>query len=441
MGYVYLPIETVTRELDGSLLVAVHSLLRGATVLLGRKSPVIDLAAASGSGHLLYKDHSPLSVGLVRDLRSKGVIVSALDQEGLDPDVAEYGVRRTHAEHASLLHTIFLWGKKQREVILNHAPQLGDLTILSGAPRIDILAPKFRHYRRLLAKQSRSTKGHIQINLATAAANWNKRQYGTRSFAAHMRSHGLAIEERDSQFVANNIAEFEATRELVRVLRRRFTNTQIVVRPHPDESIRTVREAFASTDGVSVVRRGSHLGWNEGALVCISTNCTTGIEASLAGKHSINFDPLGLASPNGLHSLTTLQARDIVECEETVSIALSQGPQLVDAEPIGNWIEGVGSARSSEVIASRLVHSLGSSRHRDRRDRLSIMTRSQGRAQQIRTVVGHDGKYGYVSSRQLRERLDRLFAAVSGMHVAPVRVIPLSSNVWKLEPPREWRRL
>lgn len=435
-AYVFLPIETVSRELDGNLLTGVCAALRGATAIVGSKGSVAHYAILTGGGHLLYKDHSPASLDLVSRLRQSGVSVSALDQEGLVLDSSTYGRRRVHARHETLLEDIFVWGARQRHEIVRFAPSLSSKIVLAGSPRADLLGPAFRPYRRLLADQVMAARNHIQINLRSAAANWNPRQYGTPDYLTHLRVRGLvssaADEARARKKIAQTRVEFELTTELAAKIRQLFPNTSIVVRPHPDESMPAVRKAYRHIRGVTVTRRGSHLGWMESSRVCISSNCTTGVEAGLAGKHSINFDPNRQASSATIFGVTTMHAHTIPEVLEALHVAHDTLPVPLESEEVQSWIFGLGNHIAAETIANRMLRASSLSSGPASVGLQQYRYRAVGQKIRIQSAFAGSGKYERLPVREIRARVDCLSAAVTGSIRPQVRVEALATDMWKM---------
>ena len=79
----FLPVEIMARELDSKLLIAHKALEKGFTVVIGTKGGVYKTARSYGSGIYLYKDHSLLSANMLDELRTLGLKIAVLDEEGL----------------------------------------------------------------------------------------------------------------------------------------------------------------------------------------------------------------------------------------------------------------------------------------------------------------------------------------------------------------------
>jgi hypothetical protein len=67
----------------------------------------------------------------------------------------------------------------------------------------------------------------------------------------------------------------------------------VIVRPHPSESLTFYQKALSFAANIFVRREGNVLNWIRFADVVMHTNCTTGVEAVLAGRPVINFRPSG----------------------------------------------------------------------------------------------------------------------------------------------------
>jgi hypothetical protein len=88
----------------------------------------------------------------------------------------------------------------------------------------------------------------------------------------------------------HDFAEFVV---MVKELAVSFPQHTVVVRPHPSENIVFFRQAFATFRNVVVRRDGNVLSWIRPADLVVHSNCTTGIEAVLAGVPTVNFLPAG----------------------------------------------------------------------------------------------------------------------------------------------------
>ncbi len=78
---------------------------------------------------------------------------------------------------------------------------------------------------------------------------------------------------------------------LTKELALNFPDRTVLLRPHPSESLVFYQQAFASFSNVAVTRDDSVLPWIRAAELVVHSNCTTGIEAVLAGRPVLNLLP------------------------------------------------------------------------------------------------------------------------------------------------------
>src|SRR5262249_12062065 len=78
---------------------------------------------------------------------------------------------------------------------------------------------------------------------------------------------------------------------LVREIARAFPDYDVILRPHPSEDPAFYRHVFAPYGTITVSKEGSVLDWIRSAELVVHTNCTTGIEAVLAGGRVLNMRP------------------------------------------------------------------------------------------------------------------------------------------------------
>jgi hypothetical protein len=119
-----------------------------------------------------------------------------------------------------------------------------------------------------------------------------------------------------------------------------------VLRPHPSEDPGYYEAALAPFANVVVIREGSVLKWIRAADLVVHSNCTTGIEAILAGRPAVNFLP-------GDASRATLDvevAREAGTVARTIPAAMESAAALLGGtSPPHAW------SRHAESILNNLV--------------------------------------------------------------------------------------
>ena len=297
-GPLYLPIETVVRELDGKLLLAAGGVSRGFAVIIGSKGAVRKVAKSIGRGIWLDKGHGDHYVERrLRELHLAGLDCTAIDEEGLAfPDPEIYLKNRKIGTGAAFpyLKAVFSWGEYQSS-ILSRFDQGHDRLKITGNPRFDLLRKPFRNiFIQEIAKIKRHYAPYVLVNTRFAAGNY-ARYYG-KPYLEQMRYTGqIRTQEDEEYFIEKYDYMTELKRyyqELVITLAREIPGINVVVRPHPSEEHSTWRTAFTGLRNVNVRADGNVVPWILGAQAVIHTGCTTGIETFAADVPVLKYHPI-----------------------------------------------------------------------------------------------------------------------------------------------------
>ncbi|WP_027963773.1 surface carbohydrate biosynthesis protein [Halalkalibacillus halophilus] len=273
-GSLYLPIEIKVRELDSKLLLAYYASKRGYHVIIGDHILVENAA-----------DHLPAGIffskGYPRGFRKK-VITNAkhsrhhvveLDEEGLLVQGNNYLSGRMTSELLDLVTYEFCWGKYQKDLITSANPEMNNKCRVTGNPRIDLLKPKFQSIYEEEVEKLKVTYGDfVLINTRFSRYNTAKGKKENPHFRLIKKLFYLYM-------------------DMIRKTCDSFPDLNIVIRPHPGESMKTYQQAFSSYKNVHVIREGNIVKWLMAAQIVIHNGCTSGIEAFLLGKRLISYVP------------------------------------------------------------------------------------------------------------------------------------------------------
>jgi hypothetical protein len=124
---------------------------------------------------------------------------------------------------------------------------------------------------------------------------------------------------------ARDLAEYLM---LIKELALAFPAYTVVVRPHPSESIEFHRQAFHSFPNIRVTKAHSVTYWIRGASLVVHCKCTTGVEASIAGRPVLHFWP----SPETDHGGGEELAREAGVTVSTVESALATASKLLGGD-------------------------------------------------------------------------------------------------------------
>ena len=297
-GPLYLPVETVVRELDAKLLLSAAAVARGYCVVIGRKSCVRRIAKENGRGFFVYKSNIDSDVeSYFRPLREARVITSALDEEGFVwPSSEDYLRDRVGAGQAfDWLSTLFAWGAEQESWFREGFPQREfDNLYVTGNVRFDILREPYKGVFSDRVGQIRDKHNDfVLINTKFSAGNL-ARFYGV-SHMERVRKSGK-IRNSDDDLYFQGKEEYMKKMwghyvEAVRFLARQFPDVNFIVRPHPSEERSTWEDGLSGLKNAYVQANGNVIPWIMASKAVVHTNCTTGVEAFMAGKPVFRYHP------------------------------------------------------------------------------------------------------------------------------------------------------
>ena len=108
-----------------------------------------------------------------------------------------------------------------------------------------------------------------------------------------------------------------------------FPQYTVILRPHTSENLSFYQHAFGSFKNVVVTRQGGVLTWIRAAELVVHSNCTTGIEAVLAGRPVLNLLP----ESAGRTELDVEVAREAGHVTGSVGETLAKAAEYLSGEP------------------------------------------------------------------------------------------------------------
>ncbi|MDD3818305.1 MAG: hypothetical protein PHG41_00470 [Actinomycetota bacterium] len=295
----YLPIETIVRELNARLLLAHQALSRGYSVIIGEKHNVLKAAEILKSGVYFYKSHGASNFPKEKKSDKAEFKFVSLDEEGLvfvNDNKYLINSKPHELEH---LDIVFTWGSYQRDLLIKENPDLEAKTIPVGNPRFDLLRPEFRVLYESISNKIRKKWGkYILINTNFAPGNYS-RLYGCSYVESRVHQFytitGRAPTEEEKSFLIKESEYykelFERYVEMIKEVSPEFPDINFILRPHPSEDIINWKQALKGLDNVHVIFKGNAVDWIIGSQAVIHTGCTTGIESWALGKIVIAYNP------------------------------------------------------------------------------------------------------------------------------------------------------
>lgn len=291
----FLPIETVARELDAKLLIAHAALRNGFDVVIGRTKYVKRAAERIGCGAYWGKSHNRKNFPFFGDGRgAERFYRIGLDEEGLVYLNDAIFLRRSKVETIDFLDTLFVWGERQYGLLATARPDRRAQIRVLGNPRFDLLRPEYGALHADRQKEIADTWGEfVLVDTNFAPGNFDARDgYG---YIETLESEGRIRTDAERSFYLARMDYyarlFTDYAKMVRALSQAFPSLTIIVRPHPSEDHEHWRAELRGIANVKVVFKGNAVDWMRVSKAVIHTGCTTGIEAWALRKPVFRFNP------------------------------------------------------------------------------------------------------------------------------------------------------
>ncbi len=340
MPTVLLPIETVTRELDSKLAIASALASMGLRSIVGHKDAM--KIVANKSKRIIWQGKSLLAGVPTRSLwrslaKKNSAIMFMIDEGGIFPENVwvQYMLQKhwIHQIRDIPVNTVCLWGALQKQVIAKQAPELGNALAVTGCPRFDLCGTNYSWIESAANETIHST--HQPYILMCSRFNSIAHAEGMQiPFTKMLKPNkwpNMSLQDVSELWYTSwqrDVHDFADFVVAVKEIAKTNPDYTIVLRPHPSESLDFYKEALKPFKNIKVIRSGSVLGWIRSAEVMVHTNCTTGVEAILAGRPTINFLPDTVPREN-LDKAVSREAgmvtRSIEETVERVSEIVNGG--------------------------------------------------------------------------------------------------------------------
>ena len=335
-------VETGVRELDSKLVLASALAGRGCRAIVAHKETAREIA--QHSQRLVWQGKSIFWVRSEEHLADKlianGSAIMFMTDEGAMHQ-ADSWVEQTLHKHClddirtRKLGRMCVWGTRQAQVIAEHAPELRDVITVTGSARFDLCRPAYAWVTEGVKDKIDLERGSYILVLTRFGA------------VAHVKGMGAPFEIKlnpkawPEQFDWDDVTDlwFKKWRQdvhdfaefvvLIKELARRHRDRRVVIRPHPSESLEFYRKAFICFGNVEVIRNGNVLSWIRGADLVLHSNSTSGLEAALAGRPTVNFLPAAFDRTG----LDVEVAREAGLEAGSVSHALQRVKSLLAGEP------------------------------------------------------------------------------------------------------------
>jgi surface carbohydrate biosynthesis protein len=412
-----LVVDHPQRDLPGLVLVAYELAGRGVDVALIPLNLLGPEAFALAPDFLLLNYLRRNIDGVLSGCLDAGIPYGILDTEGgFYGDLDAYGLTFTRRrELRDGVRLFCVWGRRTREYLEANALVPVPALVTTGVPRFDFYAPAWRRFYNDV--DLRIPVGDlVLVNTKIAVANPQHHSI-EEEIRLYTDKLGMPLDEvlrhRDI-----GIATIEGVTALCNRLARDEPALQVVIRPHPHERLATYEDRVdADTTNLHVIRRGTVDPWIVRSLALIHRQCTTAIEARLAGIPAIA--PMWIpTSANAPDTEAVSVACDSYDDLRRTLDAVRAGEDVVpdSAEKelrriVDDWlfaVDGLSHVRVADAIATRA--------QRVKLDETRLersFFRSRDAITSVKGVAGRVARVGYHASRR-SPRWARLAHPASG---------------------------
>jgi surface carbohydrate biosynthesis protein len=290
------PIETLTRELDSKLVIAMALAGQGCRAIVGHKEAMKTLADASD--RIVWQGKAIFSAGsdkhIADQIIARGSAIMFIHDEGGMHQVKTwpYHVLKTHrVEYLRKrnINRVCVWGQRQKEVLSHYARELDNAIRVTGTPKFDLCSPRYAWVTKAKNEEKKAKYGPYILactRFSTAAHSQGQEDTFRRKLNPALWPASMSREEIANLWFAKwqrDVHDFADFVILAKEIARNHPQHTLILRPHPSENMNFYRCAFTREDSV--------IPWIRSAEVVVHSNCTTGIEAVLAGRPVLNLLP------------------------------------------------------------------------------------------------------------------------------------------------------
>jgi surface carbohydrate biosynthesis protein len=286
-----IPVETLNRELDGKLLLALVASMRGYRPIIGSRTAMHNHLPELPRSIFLSKGvrvGNRLSLKLA-DLLGHAIV--ALDEESLVRYNDEALYMMFDEATFNRPRILFAWGEDNARMWRSFTGYRGAPIVPAGNPRIDMLRPAYRAYYAEDADRLRQRYGPFVL-ISSNFALVNHFISGFSRFRLASSAPAQRSAELRGGIERHKALLFEAFLGLVPDLARSIAPATLVIRPHPSENDAAWRSAAENCPNVHVVHEGPIVPWLMAASALIQNGCTSAIEAAILETPVISFRPV-----------------------------------------------------------------------------------------------------------------------------------------------------
>jgi surface carbohydrate biosynthesis protein len=288
---IVIPVETLNREFDGKLLLALCALERGFTPIIGGRTELHRRAAELPNSIYVSKGIRVGNRVILSLFEKLGHIIVALEEEGLVRFPDEAYLMMLDPATFNRASILYAWGHDNAE-LWRRFPGYRDTPIIeAGNPRMDMLRPEVRgFYAEDVAALRRRYGRFVLFNSNFSFVNHFIPGYQRFRVAGEAEA-GRSVAIKSGIYRHKSLL-FDRFRELMPRLSAAVRPHNLVIRPHPSENAKAWVDATQGLPNVHVIHEGPVVPWLMAATALIHNSCTSGIEASILGTPALSYRPV-----------------------------------------------------------------------------------------------------------------------------------------------------
>jgi surface carbohydrate biosynthesis protein len=291
---VVLLVDEGPRDLPGLILLSLHLVSQGLRVVISDRA-LKDLVPLFPDGVFFGKE------GLRSVAEPLGITIAFHPSEG--GFFAENGwidtVRDKHFVDSltqAAPKSIFVWGEQQRSVLMALDSALGEAAVVSGSQRLDLALSK-NHWISESARSALIERfGDFILITSRFTTILNEHPRGSLYKLLRREAYSQPEQVQSSRW-SKDAVDLGFFIPLIRRLVKEFPQESFVLRPHPAEDIMIYQGLFGDLRNLTVSREGNLLPWVLASKMLVTCNSTSGVEAVLAGKPTLNFSSSAHVDP------------------------------------------------------------------------------------------------------------------------------------------------
>ncbi len=363
----YLPVETVVRDLDANIFLGYEAMKRGYPVVIGSLEGSDKYARYQDGGIMITKHWEKSFPYDFHDPNREKFIYIGFHPEGLVFKDRFFGEKMNVTGKSEKLDINFVYGNYQKKLLEEVNPKLSPVLKPVGHPRFDLLRKEFHYlYSKNVNRLQKKHGPFILINTNFTSGNtagFYDAGYIERKNRESIRKWGKPLDEDEILFLKDRISYYKklliAYLEMLRKLPGSYPGTRFILRPHPSENHDIYHRELGDIDNLKVIHEGSVIDWILASKGVIQTGCTTAIETWACRQPLIRFNPFDEAErfesslPNrfGRHETTIAGLVNAVQAVLSGVGGDQFEEQMESARP---YIESIDGERS----ASRMMNEI-----------------------------------------------------------------------------------